>query len=73
MLLGYLVSFEKVFRLLKLVNSLSKPVLFTKSACFNIVAKSSAVNLLKFWVVMYLELLDILFSNSLIFVLRRLN
>ena len=50
----------EVLGLLKLVIFLSKSVLFTKSACFNLAAKCSAVNLLNYWVVIYLELLGML-------------
>ena len=59
------VLFE-VIRLLKLVSLLSKSVLFTKSACFNLDAKLSAVNLWNSWVVIYLELSGILFSTWLV-------
>ena len=50
--------------------SLSKSVLLTKSAYFNLAAKFSAVNILNAWVVIYLELSEILFSTSLIFVFK---
>ena len=50
----------EVLGLLKLVSFLSKSVLFTKSACFNLAAKCSTVNLLNYWVVIYLELLGML-------------
>ena len=48
LLLDYLVSSEllNILLLLKLVSLLSKSVSFTKSACFNLAAKFSAVNLL---------------------------
>ena len=56
--------------LLKLINLLSKSVLLTKLACFNLAAKFSAVNFLSSWVVIHLKQPEILLSNSLIFVLR---
>ena len=63
------VLFEVSF-LLKLISFLLKSVLFTKSICFNLEAKLSGVNLLNCWVVTYLSRSVILFSTSLIFVLR---
>ena len=57
-------------RLLKLVSLSSKSVLFTKSGYFNLAAKFFAVNLLNYWVVIYLELSGILFSTSLNFVFK---
>ena len=51
-----------------MVSLLSKSVLFTKSACFNLAAKSSVVNLLNSWLLIYLELSGNLFSASLMFV-----
>ena len=47
------VLFEVIF-LLKLISLLSKSVLVTKLACFNLVTKFSAVNLSNSWVVIYL-------------------
>ena len=55
---------------IKLVSLLLKSVLFTKSACFNLAAKFPAVNLLNYWVVIYLELPGILFSTLPIFVFK---
>ena len=63
------VSFE-VIRFLKLVSMLSKSVLFTKSAYFNLAAGFSAVNLLNSSVVIYLDLSETLFSTSLTFVFK---
>ena len=60
----------KVISSFKLVSLLSKSVLITKLACFNLAAKLSAVKLLNSWVVIYLELSETLFSTSLIFVLK---
>ena len=73
MLLDYLVlrfffwtsecfAFFKEIILLKVVSLLSKSVsFFTKSICFNLVAKFPAVHLLNSWVVIYSELSGILF------------
>ena len=44
--------------------------MFSKSAYFNLTVKVSVVNLLNTWVVIYLELLGILFSTSLISVFK---
>ena len=60
----------KVISSFKLVTLLSKSVLITKLACFNLAAKLSAVKLLNYWVVMCLELSETLFSTSLIFVFK---
>ena len=51
-LLNVILLFEKI-HLLKVVNLLSKSVLLTKSACFNLAAKFCAVNLLNLGVVIY--------------------
>ena len=49
---------------------MSKQVLLTKLACFNLAAMFYAVNLLKSGVVIYLAWSRMLFSTSLIFVLK---
>ena len=46
---------------------LSKQVLLTKLACFNLGANFSAMKLLNFWIVIYLAMSGTLFSTSLIF------
>ena len=46
------VLFE-VNRLLKLISLLSKSVLFTKSACFDMAAKFSTIGLLNSWVIIF--------------------
>ena len=53
-----------------LIRLLSKSVLLTKSAWFNPATKCSAVNLLNSWEITYLELSEILFSASLIYVFK---
>ena len=65
----YFLLFEVIF-LLQLVRLLSKSVLITKSTCYNLAAKCSAVNLLNSGVVIYLAWSGILFSTSPIFLLR---
>ena len=77
MLLDYLVSFEflnvlfEVIRLLRLISVLSKWVSVAELTCCNFAAKFSAVYLLNSGVVViYLSWLGILFSTSLVFVLR---
>ena len=63
MLFYYLASFEplNILFYLKLVSLLSKLVLVTKLACFNLAVKFAAVNLLNSGVVIYLSWLGILF------------
>ena len=51
----YFVLLE-VICLLNFISFLLKSVLFVKSTCFNLSSKFSAVNLLNFWIVIYLEL-----------------
>ena len=70
LLLDYLAFFltSKLFfwtfqALLTLVSLLSKSILLTKSACFNLAVTFSAINLLNFWAVIYLAWSSIFFSK----------
>ena len=56
--------------LLKLIGLLSKSGLFIKLACVNLVAAFSDANILNSGLVIYLALWGILFSTSLVFLLR---